>query len=452
MGLFNKSTSAPAEEKKGIAGSFQADIIKWEPENDDDTIVHKFEAEDFPNGSQLIVPPSMTAVFINYVSSGDSLEATGEGKAQVSIFNGPEKIRLQTGDSRFAPFRKMTNAFTGGETAFHSQVYFVKNIYMTDLPWGAGIPDMTDPETGLIISVGAFGKFGVHIEKQDRALAAIQVRKFLEKVVGTKADYTKEDLLNHMSGKIEEYVPNLIANTMESENIGILRTATKLSFFSNEICKQLAPYFDSFGITLDSFSFNRISAADDDLARLKEAKQSAMETDMESAAIARKRAREGYTYQDERAYDVLGTAAANEGTASPMMGMGMGLGMGAAVGGIFGQGMHNMAGTVVNPNSALFGATPQMAQQPQMPQQAAPAAPETSACPSCGAQVPKNSKFCTSCGNKMVEETLCPGCGKPVAKDAKFCAECGYKLKKVCPNCGTDAGSSKFCPECGTAL
>jgi len=47
-------------------------------------------------------------------------------------------------------------------------------------------------------------------------------------------------------------------------------------------------------------------------------------------------------------------------------------------------------------------------------------------CPKCGAEVPKKSKFCNDCGNKMT--ATCPKCGTEVKQNVKFCNECGTQL------------------------
>ena len=136
MGLFN-SDNVKEKQHKGILGAFAVDVIKWEPEEDMEAslIVHKFEYEDFINGSYLIVAPSQMAVFTNNLSAGSSLEEGG-GNSQVSVFCGPCKIKLDTGDSRFAPFRNIAHALTGGDSEFHSTVYFINTNYMNELKWG----------------------------------------------------------------------------------------------------------------------------------------------------------------------------------------------------------------------------------------------------------------------------------------------------------------------------
>lgn len=57
--------------------------------------------------------------------------------------------------------------------------------------------------------------------------------------------------------------------------------------------------------------------------------------------------------------------------------------------------------------------------------QAAPAASST-VCPSCGAVLSFDSKFCNKCGAKLT--SVCPGCGAPVTPESKFCSQCGTAL------------------------
>ena len=80
---------------------------------------------------------------------------------------------------------------------------------------------------------------------------------------------------------------------------------------------------------------------------------------IESAAMAQKRAQEGYTYQQEKSFDVAKEMAKNEGTGQ-YTNMGIGLGMMAGVG-------NTMVGVMGN---ALNGATGgQAATPPPLPNQ-----------------------------------------------------------------------------------
>ncbi len=458
VALFS-SNNPKEKQHSGILGAFSVDVIKWEPESDQEAsvIVHKYEYEDFPNGSYLIVGPSQMAVFTNNLNAGNSLEDDGSGRSQLTTFMGPCKIKLETGDSRFAPFRNISHALTGGESAFHSTVYFINTTYMNELSWGTQAPIVVvDPEEDVNVHVRAYGFFGVHIEQVDTSRAEVQARKFLQKVVGTRADYTRESLMSFMRAKILEYVPNLLANQIIREEISVLKISAYLSEFSKTIYEALVEHFDSFGLTLDNFSFHNINVPDEDLRVINEAKilrkkkrieaeGTAAEMDIESEARARMRQREGYTYQQEHSFDVMKTAAQNEGTASGFMGAGMGMGLGFGVGGAFGSGMSTIA------QNSLGAAAPQAAG----PQTAAPQATAgPGVCRHCGTANDVGAKFCCGCGEKLAEpQPLCPECGAPLPPGAKFCSNCGHRLSPKCPGCGNElAPGAKFCPECGTKL
>ncbi|MBR3305902.1 MAG: SPFH domain-containing protein [Lachnospiraceae bacterium] len=480
MGLFDSSNPKessfdPTKAKEGFisraVGKFSVDIIKYEPAGDEvrNIVAHKFEYEDFPNGSMLIVADSQMAVFVNNVEAGDSINTAG-GAAQVSIFTGPCKIKLDTGDSRFAPFRNMAHKLTGGESAFHSTVYFINTAYQNDLNWGTQAPIMvTDPEVDLNVHVRAFGLYGVHLEQVDSSIAAVNARKFLKKVVGTKADYSFDELELFMRAKILEYVPDLLAKAMIEKNIGILKIAAHLTDFSDTIKERLREHFDDFGLCLDNFSFHSINAPDEDLQaitdlkiRKKEAEANAIGMDIESEALARKRAREGYTFQQEQAFNVMETAAGNEGSGSNMMNMGMGLGMGVGMGGAMGMGMANMAqqafggAGMIQPGMAHGMMQPGMApgMQPGMSPYGQPPQPPV-ACPKCGTPAGPGERFCAACGTEIPAPAACPKCGKILKPGAAFCTGCGTKLgaPASCPNCGTPAEPGEaFCAKCGTKL
>ncbi|MEO1769749.1 zinc ribbon domain-containing protein [Candidatus Enterococcus ferrettii] len=75
-------------------------------------------------------------------------------------------------------------------------------------------------------------------------------------------------------------------------------------------------------------------------------------------------------------------------------------------------------------------------------------------CSNCHAQNPEGTKFCSSCGQSLMD--ACPNCQASIDKSTKFCPECGTNVQetkeKHCENCQTVlAEDAKFCPECGTS-
>ena len=127
-----------------------------------------------------------------------------------------------------------------------------------------------------------------------------------------------------------------------------------------------------------------------------------------SEARAKARATEGYTYQDERRFDVLDSAAKNEGGAGGnFINMGVGLGVGVGMG----REMGNITKDITSPSEA--SPKPQTAGR---------------ACQGCGAIVPQGAKFCPECGKKQEAARFCPECGNKCTDGVKFCPECGTKL------------------------
>jgi predicted amidophosphoribosyltransferase len=50
-------------------------------------------------------------------------------------------------------------------------------------------------------------------------------------------------------------------------------------------------------------------------------------------------------------------------------------------------------------------------------------------CPSCRAEVPEGSRFCSSCGAAL--RVHCHQCGHTYAPGSKFCSECGARLTRI---------------------
>lgn len=387
------------------------DIVKWDPEGSDgeEILVYKHEAEDFNTHTQLIVHASQEAIFFK---DGRDLDVFDAGRHTLSSDN--------------LPFlKKLINIPTGGETPFHCEVYFINKITLNDLKWGTQEAIiLQDPVEGVNVHVRAHGMFGARISEG---------RKILRKVVGTRGLWTKTQFTDYLKAQMIERVKTALGKAMVTNQISVLQISAHISDLSREVQNQLAPFFDEYGMTLTNFSFNGIMPLEEDLKALNDAKIAARQMDLESAARARMREREGYTYQQEHSFDVLKSAAENTGTAGGMMGIGLGAGMGFGLGGAFGAGMGGMA------QNLTTGA-------------AAGGAEATQTCANCGAKIPAGVKFCSSCGKEVVPPgtIVCPKCGTRLPAGSKFCFGCGTKLSNVCVKCGKELPlGAKFCDGCG---
>ena len=368
------------------------DVIKCVSQNY--VLVEKSTVEDFNTKSQLIVNEAQEALFYK---DGQALDLFGAGRHSLNTENLPLLKRLY-------------GAIFGGKTPFSCEVFFINKVSVLDTVWGTSSPvPLVDPKYDLLIGVRANGQTGIRVKDS---------RKFVVRVVGQLPEYTVDSVRRAIKGTIMVAVKEVIASTIIEQGVSILEITTRLSELSRIMQDKLNTALDDLGLEVVHFTVNTIVAGDEDLTKLREAKENtlerrtnadlgAYEMGVMSEARAKARAMEGYTYQEERKFDVMQAAAENKGTAGGMIGAGVGLGVGL---GVMDEARRTTAST--------------MGQQG-----AAPAAPATRSCPHCGHSIPKQAKFCPECGQQLPPEN-------------KFCTECGTQL----------APGSKFCPECGTRV
>ena len=233
--------------------------------------------------------------------------------------------------------------------------------------------------------VRAYGQFGIRVNDS---------RLFVLKLSGNKSSLTRGDVEAYFKGLILSRMGDMISTYIAHKHVNIFEINACLEDMSNEAVEKIRPELELYGIEPLNFYFGSVNIIDDDegIKKLK-------------SAMAERAAMNvmGYSYQQKRSFDVMESAAKNEGGSS-LLGAGVGLGAGMGMGGTFGQ-MAAQMGQYIN-NA-----------QPQ-PQAGA------SVCPSCGQSVPAGAKFCSNCGAKLV----CPSCGQAIVPGAKFCSNCGHQL------------------------
>ena len=353
------------------------DVIEFAGDNSN--LVHRSVIENFNSKSQLIVNEAQEAIFYK---DGQALDLFGAGRHSLTTENLPL-------------LRKLVGVLFGGKTPYKCEVFFINKVNVLDIMWGTDSPiTLEDPKYHLFIDVRSNGTMGVQVEDS---------RRFLVNVVGQLQDYSVDQVKRAIKGAIMTVLKNSISHAINEEGISILEINSHLMELGNKCLELINKEISYFGIKLPRFYINSIACGDVDLQMLKDAKAKAASMIVEAEAKAASRRIQGYDYRTERQFDVLETAAGNEGGAAGAfvgagVGLGAGLGVGKAIGDVASQSMNPSAGGSV--------------------------------CPKCGASVPQGAKFCPSCGQKLegVQKRFCPNCGQEVKPDAKFCPNCGQKV------------------------
>jgi hypothetical protein len=171
---------------------------------------------------------------------------------------------------------------------------------------------------------------------------------------------------------------NYLASYIKSEKINIFEIDEHLTKMSEALHGIFTPDFLDYGVAMERFFVTSIVKPEEDgnykrfkelhfrqyadVAEARLRQQTGLidqETQtqrmvIEAQGLAQKRAVEGYTYQDERGFDVAERVASNEAVGQ-MTNMGVGLGVMAGVGGTVGSAvggmMKNTMGEVLTPQT-----------------------------------------------------------------------------------------------------
>ena len=327
-----------------------AEVIKYEGDNS--TFIWKHPLEDFNSLTQLIVHESQEAIFM---MNGQALDLFGPGRYTLETQNIPL-------------ISKYINKTTGDKTPFHCEVYFINKTEQMAIKWGTDSKvQFMEPTYNFPIYIGASGEMSLRAEDS---------RKLLVKLVGTENFLGQDNLVRCFRAFLMTRVKSYIAQVIREQKISIFEIDEHINDMSAALLKMLKPDFEDYGISLERFFVTTIVKPDGDstyenfkslhfrqyadIAEAKirqqtaviDAETQAQRTVIESQAMATKRQQEGYTYQQERGFDVAQDVAKNEAVGQfTNMGVGFGTmaGVGGAVGGVVGSAVNDALGS--NPPS-----------------------------------------------------------------------------------------------------
>ena len=323
-----------------------AEVIKYEGDNS--TFIWKSPIEDFKTGTQLIVHESQEAIFF---MNGQALDLFGAGRYTLETQNMPL-------------LSKFFNQATGGKTPYHCEIYFINKTEQMAIKWGTDSQvQYMEPKYKFPLNIGASGEMTISVADS---------RKLLIKVVGTETELTQTGLVQKFRAFLMSKVKPYLAKTMQEAEFSIFEVDSHMGELSRELHIALKKDFQDYGLNLERFFVTTIAKPDGDTAYEKfkdlnirqysdveeanlrqkigiiDQQTEKQKKIIEAEALAEKRKIEGYTYQQERSYEVAEKLAQNEGVGE-FSNMGIGLGMMTGVAGTVGNTLGGVVGDTMNP-------------------------------------------------------------------------------------------------------
>lgn len=280
-------------------------IWKWRSENNPD------REEELRLGTQLIVNQSQQACFIK---GGQLLDVFEPGTHTLSSKNLPILSGL------------IGLAF-GGESPFKAEIYFVNKSISMDAKFGLIPFNMMEPNFKVPVPVTSRGSFALHIK---------DTKIFLNKIVGTVADFETQTLSQYFRGVIVENVKNAITKIAKEQKLSPLELESIVYEVGNAVRGLMGDTINDYGLDLKLFNIEAISVVDND-QRVKEIVaqyQKLMTEDTAERMRLKRRADNLDVYKIERSFDTAETAAEN-------MGGGLGGDSGNLIGTMVSMGMVN---------------------------------------------------------------------------------------------------------------
>jgi membrane protease subunit (stomatin/prohibitin family) len=422
------------------------DLVKWSPDDDETVYAWRFPHTNLSTGTQLVVAESQEAVLF---SKGEMIGKFGPGKKTLNTENLPI-LRGLFG----IPFGgKKNNPFT-------AEVWFVNKVQPYNIDWETDNMSIHDVDYNTQLPLVARGRYGLRVKEAE---------KFLIKIVGTKSEFTQDDLTDQFFGEFSTKTKSTIVRFMNNHRVGYKAISGELDNLSSYLKGEMSAFWDNLGLDLTKFYITSvdIDTSTENGRRVAEAisKQSSMSIT-------------GHTWQQEQLFGVANNAVEGFGNGNGgLIGGLMAIQMMGGMGGVAGAGAGMMSPGYGGPS---FGGNPQGGSYQGQEPQPTPSVrdvycsncskkfpsthrfcphcgDEYNPCPQCGTDNEQNAKRCVSCGVPLTGggdagKCKCPHCNAPLQAKATFCGNCGKQVASadVCVRCGTPLQPGvKFCPKCG---
>jgi membrane protease subunit (stomatin/prohibitin family) len=319
------------------------------PDDRKDQIVFKWPDVNIRKFTKAIVDADEMALF---VSKGAVVGTMGPGQHKI--------------DADELPFLGvLIDAATGGN-AYRAELYFVGTREYTGEPFGGRIDNVTDPQTGFIVTLRVYGDYSVKVN--DPVKLVTQLTGTVDITDNAKiTDWVDQQLLKVMRTDVTQ---NIVRNGWP-----VLGLAAYIPDIEKSVIELANAQLEPYGLALARMGNFDINLGEEDEASLKK--------------LAK-----------DTQYSKLAGGFQQYADASLKMGAGEGMAKGgAATGGAF-------LATGVNVG--------QQATQPAAPAPPPAAAPAPAA--AAATPTPAGAHFCANCGTALPEAAkFCPSCGTAIA-------------------------------------
>lgn len=344
MGLFGKNPNEAnyvggkkhfvevIKSSGNVSGNMPADALIW-----------RYPAQDFNTNSTLVVMPGESAIFVN----NGNIEQVFE----------PNTYKLSTQNYPF--ISRLRNSLSGGVSAFHCVVYFVRTNATMELKWGTDSPILVrDKFLGLSTKLGARGAYQVRVSEP---------AMLLKNLLGaTGGSITAEDIKKYVKSTFISKIKSNISAVIQSMDTEIMGIDAHMDEISQNLKPILQEAVRQYGLFCVSFSIVAIDIMDDEYRRMYDEAVAAKTKKMLNAQADRYTMDTlGNQWAAQQSFEVMNKMAENQGgNGSGAANLGIGLGMGMAGGMAFGNMAQQAFSPAQQPYAQPYGQAPQ---QPAAP-------------------------------------------------------------------------------------
>ncbi|KAB2947759.1 MAG: SPFH domain-containing protein [Candidatus Methanoperedens sp.] len=391
--LFDKKTPTTAGSGGSILGST---TFMWDDAAKGENVIFRIPRNLIWNDN-VVVREDEYAVFLR------------DGKI-LTVLDRPGRFGLST--LNIPVLTELQRIVTGTQPV--AEAYYVQRRELRS-KFGSAEPMVFRDQDFGIVRLRIFGQF---------AYKVVNPIQFITQFVGTKGFSDSDQVVSWLKGEIIMQLNDTLGELKSKKQLSVLDIPANLEEIEQMLLSKVETNVAEYGLKVMRIAELNIN--------LPEEVQKAVDTRSGIGALGLTDQRQKEAFIAFQAGSAMRDAAKQEGGAAGA-GAGAGVGLGAGMG--MGMMMASQMGQTM---------------QPQQQQQARPNGIK---CPSCGADLPSGSKFCTNCGNKIGGGISCPKCKADIPAGSKFCPGCGYKIISNCPKCNAElAPGVKFCPSCGTKI